>query len=103
MTDFTRRRLFTGLGVLLAAPVIVRASSIMPVRSIDPMADLLAAMNRAFEEMKARIVDDVTKIVWAGDAIPAFGFEALEDKSAFYGMAPAAYAWKNHSSLVKIG
>lgn len=32
----TRRQLLAGIGLALAAPVIVRAASIMPVRSIEP-------------------------------------------------------------------
>ena len=33
--ELTRRRLFTGFGLLIAAPVIVRAASLMPVRPVD--------------------------------------------------------------------
>jgi hypothetical protein len=32
MTDLSRRSLFAGLGALIAAPAIVRAASLMPVR-----------------------------------------------------------------------
>jgi hypothetical protein len=31
--DLSRRKLFTGLGLLIAAPVIVRAASLMPVNA----------------------------------------------------------------------
>lgn len=34
--DLTRRRLIGGIGLLLCAPTIVRASSIMPVRALKP-------------------------------------------------------------------
>lgn len=35
MTDLTRRSLITGLVSLVAAPAIVRVSSIMPVRPVQ--------------------------------------------------------------------
>ncbi len=36
--DLTRRRLFAGIGALIAAPAIVRVASIMPVRSLPGFA-----------------------------------------------------------------
>ena len=36
----TRRELLRGLGLLIAAPAVVRASSLMPVRSIAPIITL---------------------------------------------------------------
>ena len=36
-----RRSLITGLGALLFAPAVVRAGSLMPVRSITPVADAI--------------------------------------------------------------
>jgi hypothetical protein len=35
--DLSRRSLFAGLGALIAAPAIVRAASLMPVRAIVPV------------------------------------------------------------------
>lgn len=34
MSEFSRRRMLGGIGALFAAPAIVRASSLMPVRGI---------------------------------------------------------------------
>jgi hypothetical protein len=36
MTELSRRSLITGLVSLVAAPAIVRATSLMPVKTIDP-------------------------------------------------------------------
>lgn len=41
----TRRGLVGGLGALFAAPAIVRASSIMPIRAIKPHDYLLESSN----------------------------------------------------------
>jgi hypothetical protein len=35
--ELSRRSLFAGLGALIAAPAIVRAASLMPVRAIVPV------------------------------------------------------------------
>ncbi len=39
MADFSRRSLITGLISLVAAPAIVRAASLMPVKAMDLGAD----------------------------------------------------------------
>ncbi len=36
MSELSRRSLFAGIGALIAAPAIVRAASLMPVRAIVP-------------------------------------------------------------------
>jgi hypothetical protein len=38
--NISRRKFITGAGLLIAAPAIVRASSIMPVRAIEPVMSL---------------------------------------------------------------
>ncbi len=43
MTELSRRSLFAGIGALIAAPAIVRAASLMPVRAIVPVRRLTLA------------------------------------------------------------
>ena len=49
----TRRGLITGLVSLVAAPAIVRASSIMPVKALPTAEELLSAMPLQFPPMHA--------------------------------------------------
>lgn len=44
MPEFSRRRFLTGLTLVVAAPMIVRAASIMPVMAVEPTA----VIRRAF-------------------------------------------------------
>jgi hypothetical protein len=67
MTTLSRRAFFTGLGAVLAAPVIVRASSIMPVRPIDPMVEFTALINSKMAELEERLKKDIFATVWGGD------------------------------------
>jgi hypothetical protein len=67
--NLSRRRFFTGLGVVLAAPVIVRAASIMPVRPIDPLANLTALIEQAMNRMVERYAQEISDIMWRPDLI----------------------------------
>jgi hypothetical protein len=61
--SLSRRAFFTGLGAVLAAPVIVRASSIMPVRPLYTMTDFKALMERKMKELEEQMVRDMTALI----------------------------------------
>jgi hypothetical protein len=48
--DLSRRSLFAGLGALIAAPAIVRAASLMPVRAIVPGRRNILTLNEISRE-----------------------------------------------------
>lgn len=49
-----RRALLTGIGALLAAPAIVRASSLMPIKAIDPSEMWVEDFGRYYQLALAR-------------------------------------------------
>lgn len=59
MPDFSRRSLITGLISLVAAPAIVRAGSLMPIRVIEPalsMEQLLSCLSECYDIMNKNMV-----------------------------------------------
>jgi hypothetical protein len=65
MPIITKRSFLTGFASLLAAPAVVRAASIMPVKAVD--FDLLQATDREIELLKSRM-EDVYRITRANMA-----------------------------------
>ncbi len=61
MLEPTRRGFIKGLGLLVAAPAIVRASSLMPVRRLSPR--LIVGLDMAYGESVS-----VTEIWWFNNA-----------------------------------
>lgn len=75
--ELTRRRLIGGIGLLLCAPTIVRASSIMPVRALKPdlfrtMVDEYNAIRNlsAFAGGVSYVTFDTWRTCYAGLLLP---------------------------------
>lgn len=60
--DITRRKLIGGIGLLVAAPAIVRASSIMPVKSLAHLeGDFITALSNVEAPGKWYVVREAIK------------------------------------------
>ncbi len=66
MPELSRRNLITGLVAFVAAPAIVRASSLMPVRVLikDETADLLLYRAHCLEVLQKAMQDSTWKILY---------------------------------------
>lgn len=83
----TRRSLLGGIGALLAAPAIVRASSLMPVKSAPGFAQIHFFQNLACngELLEARMKD--AELVQMQMEAYRLGFNALPLARFAYGLA----------------
>lgn len=53
----SRRKLIGGLGLLIASPAIVRASSLMPVKAWDDPGDIQALFDKWVSDMQRFYLD----------------------------------------------
>lgn len=69
MIETSRRGLLAGLGALIAAPAIVRATSVMPVMSLDLMDDPVMSLDlmdlgnssACWREVWAKVADEIAR------------------------------------------
>lgn len=59
MIETSRRGLLAGLGALIAAPAIVRATSVMPVKSLDLLD--LGNSSAYWREVWAKVADEIAR------------------------------------------
>lgn len=75
----SRRSFITGLVAFAAAPAIVRASSLMPVKAIRPDEDIYALLAQRIRECEAVTRQNMATIIYGTDEAPVIfsGFKPL--------------------------
>jgi len=76
-----RRGFITGLISLAAAPAIVRASSLMPVKVMEPV-DPLALVQQHLDAAYARLRDDLNRELY-GDHVARFWYSSNQEPVLF--------------------
>lgn len=79
MIELRRRSVITGLVVAIAAPAIVRATSLMPVKAIDRIARVARATEMDFAEFQRRFLEHLAKAY----ASLAYQGLAASDRTSF--------------------
>lgn len=72
MVELARRSFITGLIALVAAPAIVRAGSLMPVRQMQPesLEDLVAMLSRRIDVAERVMANNLLQSLY-GDLAPS--------------------------------
>ena len=81
MIQLERRRFIAGLATLLAAPAIVRASSLMAVKPWEMTAEEAAAwLHRHIQRTLAEYLADPNPVFWSDDGLDRLTQAALREQ-----------------------
>lgn len=78
-----RRKFLTGLAAAFAAPAIVKASSLMPVKAMPSEEELMALLNARMNDVYKVMAEAMSQMIYGDQNITPVRFTGFEPRLSF--------------------